>query len=483
MTKNVATPLEDVTEREAEWHLVRSLFNGTAAMRRAGKRYLPQEPGESEDSYKNRLSRSVLFNAFRKTITDMAGRIFAKEVALGDGASSDFKSWIENIDLAGRHLNTFAMDVFTDGMQTGIAHIIVEMPNAVEGETRASAAAKGVRPYLVHVKAEDVIGWRSGFIDGKQQLTMLRIREEVEIPAGDYDVECIEQIRVYLPGAYEIWRKKDGARDEWVLFDAGPRGIMEIPISTFYAERTEFMEANPPLKDLADLNVCHWQSQSDQRNILHVARVPILFGAGFAEDMTLNVGAGTFTRASDPGAKLSYVEHSGAAISSGLEDIKMLEFQMQTQGLQLLVNDPGQSATGEIRDDVKENSRLAKIAFNLKDALENAMVWMAVLSGNGNDGPEVLVNTDFGITARGSQDLTILLNAVNAGQISRETFWHELMRRGVLSPEFDPDMEAETIDMQAPDMADIPPGNDNPPTDNTKKPDLAAALREAMKNG
>ena len=39
-----------------------------------------------------------------------------------------------------------------------------------------------------------------------------------------------------------------------------------------------FMTAHPPLMDLAWLNLAHWQSASDQRHILHVARVPILFG-------------------------------------------------------------------------------------------------------------------------------------------------------------------------------------------------------------
>jgi hypothetical protein len=40
-----------------------------------------------------------------------------------------------------------------------------------------------------------------------------------------------------------------------------------------------------PLRDLAYLNVKHWQSQSDQDTILHVARVPILA-----------ISAGTTTR-------------------------------------------------------------------------------------------------------------------------------------------------------------------------------------------
>jgi hypothetical protein len=99
------------------------------------------------------------------------------------------------------------------------------------------------------------------------------------------------------------------------------------------------MAGAPALQDLADLNVAHWQSQSDQRNILHVARVPILFGAGIPDDVEgqpgFKVSAGSFTRATDPAAKLMFVEHSGAAIGAGDADLKNLEFQMQAMGLQL----------------------------------------------------------------------------------------------------------------------------------------------------
>jgi hypothetical protein len=42
------------------------------------------------------------------------------------------------------------------------------------------------------------------------------------------------------------------------------------------ALRCAFGDGEPPLLDLAYLNVKHWQSQSDQDNILHIARVPIL---------------------------------------------------------------------------------------------------------------------------------------------------------------------------------------------------------------
>src|SRR6185295_4553940 len=99
-------------------------------------------------------------------------------------------------------------------------------------------------------------------------------------------------------------------------------------LAPVYLNRTGFMTGEPPLEELADLNVAHWQSSSDQRNILTVARVPILFGTGIEGNEKLEIGASSMIRTSDPNAKLTYVEHTGAAIGAGERDLERLEFQM-----------------------------------------------------------------------------------------------------------------------------------------------------------
>jgi hypothetical protein len=92
----------------------------------------------------------------------------------------------------------------------------------------------------------------------------------------------------------------------------------EIPLLPVYINRTDFMRASPPLAKLAELNIAHWQSSSDQRNILHVARVPILFGAGVRRRRQNAIGASEMVKFnSNPAAKLTYVEHTGAAIGAG----------------------------------------------------------------------------------------------------------------------------------------------------------------------
>lgn len=464
---DVSTPCEDYRKVAPMWELPRTLMGGTKAMRAAGPKYLPQEAAESETSYKSRLMRSTLFNGFRKTVNDMTGKVFRKDIVLGDDVPEQIKTFAENIDNAGRHLNVFAKDVFKDGMQTGIGYILTEMPAPLaqgQGTGRNGEVTKADeqsrRPYLCFIKAEDLIGWKVAIIDGVATLIQARIRETYTVTDGPFNEKTLPQIRVLEPGRWEIWRVgTEGAeKDKWVKINEGVTSLTYIPLAPVYINRTGFFTGEPPLEDLADLNVAHWQSQSDQRNILHVARVPILFGAGFQEDDTIEIGASRMVRSSTVGTTLEYVEHSGAAIGAGDKDLENLTFDMQTQGLALLIPQPGgKTATGEVHDDVVENSQLAMMAKALQDALEWSLEFMADYSGLGKKGGSIVVNVDFGIMAGASADVPNILAAKRDGTIDAATAINELKRRGFLSD----DVDAETVISKA--KIENPPELDGSP--------------------
>lgn len=458
---DVNTPTEEYVRHAEMWKLPRTLMGGTKAMRAAGRIYLPQEAKESDEAYKARVARSTLFNGFRKTVKDMTGKVFTKNIVLKKDVPSQIVSYAENIDLAGRHLNVFARDVFFDTLQPGIGYILTEMPAPLAqgtgraGEvTMADEQAAGRRPYLIFIKAEDLIGWQSTIINGVVTLTQARIREVANVPDGSFATKCVPQVRVLTPGKWEIWREATEGADKgkWVKVNGGETSLTVIPLAPVYINRTGFMTGEPPLEDLADLNVAHWQSQSDQRNILHVARVPILFMAGFGEDDTIEIGASSAVRSSSPAAKMEYVEHSGNAIGSGDKDLANLEFQMQTQGLQLLVPQPGgKTATGEVHDDIKENSQLAMMAGALGDAIEQSFGFMALYMKLPEiKGGSVVVNTDFGIMAGAALDIPDIIAAKNAGLIDKQTAIEELKRRGLLSDDVDVDVVLDRLATEAP---------------------------------
>jgi hypothetical protein len=128
---------------------------------------------------------------------------------------------------------------------------------------------------------------------------------------------------------------------------------------------------------------------------------------------------------------------------------------METMGLQLLVART-QTATGAALEAAKETSQLAMMADSLRDALEQALLWMLEYGGLGDQAVSVSVNTDFGISMLTPQEMTALLTAVNTGNLSKSTFIEEMKRRGALREDLDTDAELEAIETEAPELTGQP---------------------------
>lgn len=455
---DIATPNDEYAASSVAWTLPRALMGGTRKMRACGEKYLPREQAEDQTAYKNRLARSVLFNGFRKTVRDMTGKVFARPIKVGEDMPPQLVAMAENVDLAGRNLNVFAFDVLKDALQVGVSFVLVDMQPANPGETLADERRANRRPYFVHVPAEQLIGWQSATINGVEQLTQIRIQEEGHVVDGSFHTRCVNRIRVVEPGRFELWEQVANS-NEWLKVQEGPISINKVPLCAIYANRTGFMTGAPPLEDLADLNCAHWQLRSDLDNIVRVAQVPILFMSGVQKDdvPSLTIGASAMTTASTPGAKLEYVEHSGRAVEAGRQHLKDLEFQMQAMGLELLLPRPGeQTATGRAIDQAAMNAPLQLMAKALEDALEQAFGYAGEFLGLGeNAGGSLTVNTDFGVSMRDAADLQTLLNATNAGLVTKRRFLSEMKRRGVLADDVDIEREIEDLDEEPPALGMI----------------------------
>jgi hypothetical protein len=412
--------------------LVADLMGGTGAMRRAAKRHLPKHPAESDDCYAYRLSVSTLYNGLRRTVETMAGKPFSEPIEMADTVPPTIVEWCNDIDLQGRDLHTFAHSVFTAALADGLSHILVEYPPTVPGATLADKQATGARPYFLHLRHGQILGWRSERIAGADTLTQLRFMEQVTEPAGEFGTARIAQVRVLEPRLWRTYRTNE--KGEWVKHDEGVVTLGAIPLATAYAGRECYMQARPPLLDLAYLNVEHWQSSSDQSNILHVARVPILFASGF-DDGNLKIGAASAVSNDNPNAKLAYVEHSGAAIAAGRDSLKDIEERMSLMGAQLLVKKPGaRTATEKAIDSADADSALALMARTLEDTIDQALQYMADWEGLGPAGEVELMGEIGGLD---DMEIEALMRARELGILSSESVFGEMQRRGLVSDGID----------------------------------------------
>lgn len=458
MSDNPMNTLPAVDAMRADWAVVAPLMGGTRAMRSAGKLLLPQYPGEEDDVYDQRLAQSTLLPAYSETVSRMTDRVFAEPLQLGDDVPKEIAGWCEDIDRAGNDLNAWAVEWFRSGLSHGICHALVEYPRAEGVRTRADEIAAGLRPYVVLIKPEQVLGWRSA--DGR--LTQLRYAEIVDEEDGQFGVAHIEQVRVLEPGSWKVYRQDE--RGTWFIHDEGETSLAEIPWVTFYTGRTGFQTARPPLIELAHLNVKHWQSQSDQDNILHSIRVPILVRIGIETRFDpmgnplpagFKVGAGTLTDLPQ-GGDMKFVEHTGAAVESGRQALQDLIDEMRMAGAKLLQRDKQQTKTAAQSNEeaAQELSPLARMAGQFADCLAQLLQFMADYRGL-QDGGTVEVRGNFDQDYMPEQSLPSLISMANAGRLSDQTLFAEMQRRGVISDEYDWQMELERIQGQGPALGGL----------------------------
>ncbi|UVL59209.1 DUF4055 domain-containing protein [Pseudomonas sp. B21-032] len=454
MSDNPSITLPAVDAMRAYWAVITPLMGGTMAMRAASKTLLPQYPAEDDDSYKERLRLSTLLPAYSETVGNMTSRVFAEPLQVGDDVPEAIQVMAKDIDFAGNDLNSWSVEFFREGLSHGLCHAFVDHPPTQDVRTQAEEQAAGVRPYVVLVKPEQVLGWRSkGGV-----LTMVRYIEVIEEEDGDFGAKCVEQVRVLEPGKWRTYRRAEKG-GVWALHDEGTNSLTSIPWVTFYTGRTGFMTAKPPLLELAHLNVKHWQSQSDQDNILHVIRVPILVRIGVQpifNDQGLpvppefKVGTGSLTDLPATG-DLKYVEHTGQAVEAGRTALQDLIGEMRMAGAKLLTPEKAatKTATQAEEEAAQELSPLARMASHFGDCLAQLLQYMADYRGLG-EGGAVEMRGNFDVDYMPEVSLPTLVAMANAGMISKETLFTEMQRRGVISDEYDWDEELEKIESQGP---------------------------------
>ncbi len=451
MSANVNEPSSSYKAMAERWSLIHDLLGGTARMREAGKSWLPMETREEALAYENRLERSYLYGALSDTIDKIVARPFTRQVIVRGNLPPVLEGVVDDPSMQGLDFTQFSRELFHDAVVHGIAHILIDFPRVGEGLSLAEEKADEVRPYLVRVSAPDLIGWRSERRHGgRERLTEVRIREYRTESDGEWGDKETERVRVLRESEWQLWERV-GQRDEWQMIDEGTHTFGAIPLVSLYIDPTGYMTADPPFDDLAWLNLAHWQSLSDQRNILRFARMPLLYQFGVSEEeieSEITIGPSQLIRSVNPDAKMGYVEHGGRAIESGDKDLRNLEAQMEVMGLQPLISKTGgATATGRALDESRTHSNIQAWIRGLENTLLEALAIAGRWSGV--ELPEdvaVDVFSDFGLTLKAEQDIRVLVDMRKSSLITHRTFLDEVKRRGLLSDAVDVGIEIEMVE-------------------------------------
>ncbi len=467
----VNTPITAVETMRQCWRLVEALLGGTKRMREESGMvwhhldqkdrpylqtgWLPQEPGESDEAYRIRRDRSVLFNAYSDTLRNVSERPFAEPITLRDDSAPELTEFVDDVDGNGRDITEFSRPVFQKGVHHGLTGVLVDFPQAPPGLTLAQERELGLRPYWTHIPFSRILGWRWERFNGEATLTQLRFEDDVLEPDGQWGEKLKQRVKVYTrrlpsgggdPGetswiVYEKQEDKSGP-DEWMPVDQGVVSINVIPFAVFYTNRKGFMEGSPSLEDLAWKNLEHFQSSSEQRHILRYARAPLLYAAGVSETEMkgrVELGASRLYRFKNPQAKLDYAVHDGSGIDQGFKDLDLLEDQMTLLGLKpLLSKRPGGvTATSDVISQTEDSSELQSWVRAFEDFIEVCFAFTLLWLDVSDDAAGRADVCDRFTLVADQEEVMRLIELRKIGDISRETLWEALKIRGLLGDEFD----------------------------------------------
>jgi hypothetical protein len=434
------------------WPIAEVLTDGDCAMRQAGEMYLPREPRESQADWERRRSTATLLPVFSRTARVMTSKPFSKPYEKHDIPEKILEGF-EDCDMQGNNLHSFASEVMSDALMFGISGVLVDFPKT-EGRalTLADERSMRPRPYLVHIKHQQVLGWRSKRVNGATVLTQLRIAETEEVEDGDFGVIEVERVRVLTPGSYRVYQK---IKDEFAVIEEGKTTLQVIPFVMFYGRKTAFMCGVSPLLSLAHMNIKHWQHQSAQDESATFTRKRLLAFIGMQDDDTV-VASNHYAINIPMNGDVKIIQGSAESTIAGRSELLVLEEQMIMTGGELLQPRAQvvKTATQTMSEDEANRCELQRIAQQFDDGLNQIIAlqcqWLKIPEAG-----KIELFKDFAANTLTETSAQLVLTMQQFGLITKKTAIKEQQRRGNLSADIDADMELESVQEEGPALGSM----------------------------
>lgn len=446
----VDTQHPEYKEMLPRWRLCRDLAEGQCAVHKAGELYLPKLKDETDTDYKVRRQRTILYNAFWRTIAGLSGMLFRKPPVIE--VQTFLLEMFDDITMSGVPLQVFAQQCAEETLILGRVGILADYPATnSENMTLAEQAAMNLRPSLQMYKAETIINWRMARIGNKTVLAMVVIKEDFEIRKNEFEFEYEDRYRVLdldESGNYRqrVFRIDEKGQDELVseYLPLMNNSTMDaIPFIFIGADNLTPTIEEPALIDMADMNIAHYRVTSMWEHGCFFTGAPTPIIAGYTQENPgdkLYIGSSSAWVFPDPQTKAFYLEFTGQGLGALERNMDRKEQMMAVLGARMLSPDKKMVEAADTASIHRsgENSVLSGIAQNVSQGLTKALQIFSEWAG-GDSNVSIELNREFLNMPVSAQDLTALVAAWQAGGISQETLFFNL-KAGEIYPD---DLEFE----------------------------------------
>jgi hypothetical protein len=405
--------------------------------------------------YNRYVEFGILYNALHRTRQGLKGAILRKPVDIQFPESK--KEILDDIMMNGASFGDFTREVCDAVLGYGRYGALVDID---ENEN----------PFVAVYNALSILDWPAVRSDNVKQ--EIKVTEMIEIPDPEdaTKTKMIPQLRKleldaggkYLVTIYRKNEKKSiPGGGEWEMV-AGDTENPNPRMPTYKGKRLDFIPfvffgsssnvptpSRPPLLDLLNLLKGHWKLTVAYQYALNFTGLPTPCFAGFdiEDDTKVPLGPGASYHTADPQAKSWFLQTGGQGLAEMERGLDRLERQMAIVGARLLEE---QRAGVEAAETVRlrssgDSATLADIAGNIEAGLTDVLQFIGFWLGIGKKECSVSVNKDFVSTRLSPQEVTAYLQAVQAGEMSSETFLWNLQQGEILQPGRTVEEEQEAI--------------------------------------
>jgi hypothetical protein len=444
---SVNTPSAEYSAMLPKWKRVRDCVGGRDAVLAAGKDYLPELPGNPK-GYEAYAKRGNFYNATKRTKEGLVGFLLQRDPAVK--APKNLEPNLTDVTPRGNvPLAGFATQAAGEIVEVGRVGILVDVPKDVP--TGGTA-----RPYCVLYKAEDILSTKLERRGADEVLCRVVLREYEDVPDPQVPdaTRRVERFRVleladgvYTQTEWRFVRSGDSGAESLVAGEpivpvrrGQPLDFLPFLIATPSGVSPD-ME-NPPLLDLADVNLGHWRNSVDYENGLHLVALPQPYISG----QLLGGGA---TDAAEPlrwgpsvifqlekDSTVGLAEFSGQGLAAIKEAMEEKKRQMATLGARILEDSGGaaETATAVSMRHAGEQASMRRMAGSISQALTAALRWMGWWVGIDADPSKVEasceLNKDFFQVKASPEEIKTAFLLWQGEGISKETFFDRIQKGG-----------------------------------------------------
>lgn len=422
--------------QQLKWAKIQTVLQGEDGIKAAGEVYLPKLSGQQPAEYEAYKNRGSFFNAFQRTVEGLTGAIIRKEPSIKCAPKVD--DLLASITLAGESIQEVIRMVTQNLISYGYYGILVDMPPAAEGVVATE------NPYFALYTCDAILNFETIQQGDEDKLIMLALAEVVykKNPENMLQLLAIEQVRLLQIDdagflVVRIFQKQQDAstkgKEVWIQVgdDIIPKirgSRMDfIPFVFFGAASNNPVPTSPPLMDLVNLNIKHWQVTVDYYHGLHYCAMPTPWAAGFPSSTELYIGAQKAWISEDPQAQCGFLEFTGTGLGAIEKALNNLEKQMAIMGARMLEEQKKAAEAAETvlmrysGDTATLSNVVTCVESGMIKSIDLLAMWMKI------DGKtEVHMNRDFVAAKLGPQEITALLQAWQSGGISLDTFLYNL---------------------------------------------------------